>query len=95
MDAKERAEFRQRVRQLQEKLDEYDEQFMDCGSAAELMNLLAEYRRTGFDSGFQLGGKVVTDAWKDSAAQALLDAMGKDRGDGAINLGSAGTHYAE
>jgi hypothetical protein len=80
--------------ELLKKLREYDEHFMDCGSAATLRELLKEVARQNFDAGFQLGGKVVLDSWKESAAQALLEAMGKDRGDGEINLGSAGTHFA-
>jgi hypothetical protein len=43
-----------------------------------------------FDEGFQLGAKVEHRVAVEAVANALLDILGKDAGDGYINLGAAG-----
>lgn len=43
-----------------------------------------------FDEGFQLGAKVEHRVAVEAVAGALLDILGKDAGDGVINLGAAG-----
>lgn len=45
---------------------------------------------SGFDEGFQLGARVEHGAAVAVVAGALLDILGKDAGDGIINLGAAG-----
>jgi len=50
-------------------------------------------RREGFDDGVQLGAKVEHDAAVAALADALLRVLGKDRGDGYIDLGAAGRWY--
>ena len=47
-----------------------------------------------FDEGFKLGAKVEYRAALEAAANALLDILGKDAGDGIINLGAAG-HWVQ
>lgn len=106
-----------RLAQLKAKLSEYDTQFLDCGSAADLTGLIVELQSAAYNSGyatgrdgeakvreraevdawnqgFQSGGAVMQRAWRESATQALLEALGKDRGDGPINLGTAGTVFS-
>jgi hypothetical protein len=43
-----------------------------------------------FDEGFQLGAKVEHRVAVEAVATALLEILGKDAGDGIINLGAAG-----
>lgn len=120
MDAAQTEKFTE----LLEKLGQWDTENLDCGSAAELRELVQDVHLQAYNSGytagrdgearqheaaeqrhndelydawnqgFQSGGAVIQRAWRESATQALLEALGKDRGDGPINLGAAGTVFA-
>lgn len=57
----------------------------------DLRSLVAEERRKAFDAGMQLGAKVEHRVAVEALQQAALTVLGKDRGDGAINLGALGT----
>lgn len=44
----------------------------------------------GFNAGVQFGGKVENRVAVEAIANSLLTVMGKDAGDGVIDLGAAG-----
>ncbi|MES2156051.1 MAG: hypothetical protein V4510_13035 [bacterium] len=48
-------------------------------------------QREAFDEGFQQGARIEHAAAVAAAANALLNILGKDAGDGLIDLGAAGT----
>lgn len=50
----------------------------------------SDARRTAFDHGFQLAAKVEQQAAREALQQYALVVLGKDRGDGAVNLGILG-----
>jgi hypothetical protein len=49
-----------------------------------------DWRAEAFDKGFQLGAKIERRAVLEVTAGALLEVLGKDAGDGVIDLGAAG-----
>ena len=51
-------------------------------------------RKDGFDAGFQLAAQVEQRAAREALARYALEVLGKDAGDGAIDLGALGTHQA-
>jgi hypothetical protein len=53
--------------------------------------LLGEQRAASFDAGMQLGAKVEHRVAVEAIQQAALTVLGKDRGDGAIQLGALGS----
>ncbi len=53
----------------------------------------ARWRVKSFDEGFQLGASIAHESTVDIMADALLRVLGKDRGDGYIDLGAAGRWY--
>jgi hypothetical protein len=46
-----------------------------------------------FDEGLQLGARIENRIAVQSIVTALLQVLGKDKGDGIINLGAAGRWY--
>ena len=57
----------------------------------DLRALISSKTREAFDAGMQLGAKVEHRVAVEAIQQAALTVLGKDRGDGAIDLGALGT----
>lgn len=83
-------EQRARAQELADKLAERDIEFLDCGSASDFRALLHDVRRDAFDAGLQLGAQVEHKAAREAIARAALAVLGKDAGDGPVNLGALG-----
>jgi hypothetical protein len=56
----------------------------------DLRSLLTQVRSEAFDSGMALGARVEHRVAVEALQQAALKVLGKDRGDGGINLGVLG-----
>lgn len=54
-----------------------------------------EKEKIAFDQGLNLGSKIVHDEAVATIGQAVLRILGKDRGDGIIDLGALGEFIAE
>ena len=62
--------------------------------AAALKLMLRNVRREAFGAGFQQAAQVEQRAAREALARYALEVLGKDAGDGAIDLGALGTHQA-
>ena len=59
----------------------------------DLSELIAREARAAFDQGMQLGAKVEHGVAVEAIATAALHVLGKDVGDGEINLGALGSWW--
>jgi len=64
------------------------------GCQSQLSTELRLERGKGFDQGMQLGARVEHEVAVRALATALLEVLGKDPGDGPIDLGAAGVWFA-
>lgn len=76
-----------RVRKL---LQADDHENLDCGSSAAFGAAIRRLERDAFDRGFQLAARVEQRAAELAAATLVLKVLGKDGGDGVIDLGALG-----
>lgn len=88
---------------LAEDILAFGQRFGEDAEARELAKdlyevvLKAEKRASSraFSEGMQLGAKVEHRVAVEAIQQAALSVLGKDRGDGEINLGALGTAYSK
>jgi len=59
----------------------------------DLRALISSKTREAFDAGMQLGAKVEHRVAVEAISTAMLHVLGKDVGDGEINLGAAGSWW--
>lgn len=59
--------------------------------AKDLASLIGRERQIAFDEGMKLGARVENRTAVQALQQAALTVLGKDRGDGAIDLGALGS----
>ena len=64
-------------------------EFFELGK--DIRELVNRERKIAFDEGMQLGARVEHRVAVEALQQAALTVLGKDRGDGAIDLGALGS----